>query len=246
MNRQQPIMATNVVVVLKGLPLIMAQRAQNHASIEERAVALQASTQSEYDASVAERAHSGQLLVQRMMDYDLYASVIMNRDTRARRALMRRIQAFLARKYRIAFENAEDDEFRTSIARLFELASRRTRMGNDLQMYIIHVAVLLEPEIARFFCPAPPDPDDEEAHDEARVDRLAFTIFQQRYLLPAFVDLLDGATLGPKTFVYKMNGAYTALLPSSPVDALVRATRHRRRVDFRDAEARERVSSLMT
>ena len=230
--------------VLSGKALIMANRAREHAAIDEQASRFLHAEQARYDATAREHAHAGDMLVRRMAVYDQYASFIMQRDTTARRAMVQRVRAFLERKYRQAFENAEDTEFRDTMARLFALAEARSRMGNVLQMYIIHVAVLLEPEISRAFCPPPPDPDDVDAVDAAHVDRLAFTVFEQRYLLPAFLDFRDGTTIGVISFVHELNAAYTSLLPSNPIDAVVRA-RNRRRIAFRDDAANNAVAEAL-
>ena len=236
---------TSMTAQLSGTALVIANRAREHAAIDAQARAFQSAAQARYDTTAHEGAHMGQALLRRIMAFDQYASFIISRDTSARRAMVRRVRAFLEDKYRRAFENAEDTEFRDSMTRLFELAEQRSPMANVLQMYIIHVAVLLEPEISRALCPAPPDPDDADAVDGARVNRLAFTLFEQRYLLPAFLDLSDGSTLNVISFVINLNAAYTSILPSNPIDAVVR-TRNRRRIDFPDERANDAIIDAMS
>ena len=229
---------------LSGTARLMAERQRAHATFEERARHFTTSEQTRYDARTRDMATIGDVLLARTCRYDLYASLIASRDTNERRNMVRRIQAFVNDKFRRALSNEEDREFADDMARLFALALQRSRLANLFQMYVIHVAVLLEPTISRAFCPPEPDPDDHEAVDTARVDRLAFTLFEQRYLLPAFVDLSDGVTHSAISFTEHLNDVYFQVLVANPIDGVVR-TRNRRRIVFDDEAANAEVAAAL-
>jgi len=182
-----------------------------------------------YDERAVALADAGSTLVARVCEYDRYAAFMNARDTTARRDMVARIRRFLEAKYRHAYANVADGDFRRSMLRMFNLAEGRDRRANTIQMLIIHTAVLLEAEVARALCPPEPNPDDEDAVDAALVDRLVFTTFEQRYLRHLFRDLCDGTTVSVGSFVEELNGAYSALLPSNPETAATTFPYNRRR-----------------
>ena len=173
-------------------------------------------------------------MIAHICDYDRYAAMILSRDTRQRRQFVNDVKTFLEQKYAQAYNNPADDEFRTRMTRLFELANDTSRIANVMQMFIIHCAVMLEPEIARALCPPEPPQDDRDAVDHAHVDRIAFCYFEQQYLLPLFGDMLNGRNMDVFKFVDDLGAAYTSLLPPNPVEAAEAPINRRRRIVFRD------------
>jgi len=223
--------------------LAAERRAAAHADIETRAAQFRAEMDARQYAALPSLAAAGDVEVARACEYDRYVALIMSRDTSSRRATVLRIRAFLEAKYRFAYDNEADPEFRTVMTRMFDIAtSGSTRLANTIQMFIIHVAVLLESDVARSFCPPAPDPDDPGAVDTAIVDRAAFVEFEQHYLFPYFLDLRDGTTLSVLSFTNRLDKIYVGLQPTSPVDAVI-ANNNVRRIRFSDPEARQRLAS---
>lgn len=217
-------------------------------SIEERLAQLSMTEARRYDSMAKQMSDRGMAHLSRVCDFDLYAAMILSRDTLQRRAFVANIQKFHRQKYKFFYENEADDEFRQRMDRLFALADGTTPLANLFQMYIIHVAVLIDPEIGRSLCPPPPDQDDPHAVDKSLVNRYTFRLWEERYLLPLFGDMIAGTHEDVFTFVWNLDAAYIALLPPSPVDAVI-ASRHRRNVVFRDPTAaaivKERTTTFM-
>lgn len=223
--------------------LATERRAAAFRDIEARATEFRAAANAMQQRAETVYDTVGDVQLARECDYDRYVSLIMNRSAAMRRATVHRLRAFLEAKYRFAYENEADPEFRAVMTRMFDIASSTsTRLAHTVQMFIIHVAVLLESDVARSFCPPAPDPDDHGAVDTALVDRVAFVEFEQHYLFPSFLDLRDGTTLSVLSFTVTLNKMYLALQPSSVVDAVV-ATGNPRRIRFRDADAQARLAA---
>jgi hypothetical protein len=203
------------------------------------------------NAAAAREAHGdgralarlGDVLTHRLATFDLYAAFIASPDTAPRRKMVRHIRALLERKYQRALANEHDRGFRDFFDRAFDIAlGPESRFAHIAQMYIIHIAVLLEHEVALALCP--PAPTVPGAVDGARVYRVGFVEFTQRDLYRTFLDFIDGTTMSVITFVLKLNGAYTDYMPAIVVDEVI-AERNVRRIDFKDADARARVAHAL-
>ena len=192
-----------------------------------------------WDADVTQNCHVGAMLAQRICDYDAYANMMMNRKSDERRRFIAAIKTFVAKKYRRSLENPECPVFREQFERFFDIVRGDSQICNILQMYICHIAVLFESRIREGLCPPPPDPNDPTARDSARIDRFAFSCFEQKFLLNMFFDLRDGTTLSVPSFVRELNAAYMALLPSDPLDAAL--ADRTRTIEFSDDEARNAI-----
>lgn len=167
--------------------------------------------------------------------YDLLYDLITNRNTLQRRRMVHGIRMHLEQRFRRELDNEADPSFRLTLTEFFDNCNRRDRVGNILQMYCIYVSLLLDANVLLYFLPPPPNPDSDEP-DGARVPRMQFTLFRQKYLLPMAKTLRDGKDLGGKTltvpmFCQEMNGVYTSLSPNDPHrDAAAAAGRNERRV----------------
>lgn len=194
-----------------------------------------------YNRAMPAMTHRGSRLYQRVCDYDAVAHMIMSRDTAYRLQFVNGIKEKLERQYAFALQNDEDQTFRRQFDRFFKIIRSESAIASMLQMFLVHVAILLEPEVERWLMPATPDPDavGDEAIDMADVDRAAFQIYVQQYLLPYFGDLLNSGTMSVLRMVRELNAAYTALMPPDPLDAAVRD--NARRIHFSDTEAQEAV-----
>lgn len=218
-------------------------------SLEKRLEVLREREDAKYAGALVPLSHAGDTLLERVCEYDLYARMILSPDSRKRRAFVSRVRSFLERKYRYDYENPESPEFRNDMTRMFDIAESTTSFAPIAQMYIIHVAVTLESSISDALCPREPDPDDVDALDTSSVDRVAFTVFEERFLLRAFLDVRDAATdvahrmyvADPANhvigFVDGLDADYIALLPANVVDASTSHRAGKRRVVFADAGA---------
>lgn len=188
---------------------------------------------------MASDVHRGSMLVERVCDYDAMAHMIMSRDTEYRRQFVAGIHQHIERQYAFALNNEDDQTFRRQFDRFFEVIRSDSATASILQMFLVHVAILLEPQVERWLYPPPPDPDarGEAAVDEADVDRVAFNVYRQQYLLPMYGDLLKSHTMSVPRMVRELNAAYIALLPPNPLEAALQD--NSRRIDFADAEARQ-------
>jgi len=195
-----------------------------------------------YNATMSSDVHRGSMLVQRVCDYDAMAHMIMSRDTEYRRQFVAGILQHIERQYAYALANEDDQTFRRQFDRFREVIRSDSATASMLQMFLVHTAVLLEPQVERWLFPPPPDPDasDDAAVDQADVDRQAFDLYRQRYLLPMYGNLLEAHTMSVPRMVRELNAAYTALLPPDPVAAALRD--NSRRIDFADDDARRRLA----
>jgi len=195
-----------------------------------------------YNATMSSDVHRGSMLVQRVCDYDAMANMIMSRDTEYRRKFVAGILQHIERHYEYALANEDDQTFRRQFDRFREVIRSDSATASMLQMFLVHTAVLLEPQVERWLFPPPPDPDagGAAAVDQADVDRQAFDLYQQRYLLPMYGDLLESHTMSVPRMVRELNAAYMALLPPDPVAAALRD--NSRQIDFADDEARRRLA----
>ena len=192
-----------------------------------------------YNQSMPDVSHRGTVLYQRVCDHDAIAHMIMSRDPEYRLMFINGIRKTLEKQYAFALNNEDDQTFRHQFDRFFRIIRSESSIASTLQMFLVHVAILLEPEVERWLVPPTPDPDatGEAAVDMADVNRDAFQMYVENYLAKAFGDLLNSGTMSVLRMVRELNAAYTAHLPPDPLADALRD--NARRIAFTDAEAVE-------
>lgn len=198
------------------------------------------------DSRTKENVHYGTILVERICAYDAMARMIVSRNTQYRRTFVKQVRDIVRRRYALEFDNEDDTFARTVFEEFFEYAMQHTPEANQLQMFAVHWAALVEIDVRRWLCPAAPSPDavGDEAVDRSRVDRVAFALYERR-LSEMYDDMSAGRTWTVATFLSELNTLYMSWLPADPLDAVLHQLRTHprsaRRVRFDDDEARRAV-----
>ena len=217
-----------------GLAADMArERAAAHAAIAERTLFACTTAAAAYDARAHELRDEGLRALARDAAYDTFYGLLSSRDTAQRRAYMDSIEAHLARRYRLAYENEGDPQVKIDMLIMFAVARLPNEVGSRAQAVILHMAVYMEASIKNHFCPPPPPVHELDAIDRALVDREVFTVYEQSVLPNAVRHLLDGKTLSVPLFIEHLLGVYRAYL-SGDVVRKARAPHNRRRIIFPD------------
>jgi len=191
-----------------------------------------------YNAITNETAHYGSILINRICSYDAMAHMIMSRNTDYRLQFVAGLKSYLQQEFDFALNNPEDATFRRQFDRFFDNIRSDSYVAPLLQMFLIHMAILLETEVRNWLCPPCPDPDAvnaEDRIDQSDVDRRAFDIYEQQYLLSYYSDLLSSSIMSVPRLVRELNAVYTALLPPDPLAYVLRD--NSRRILFEDEEA---------
>jgi hypothetical protein len=204
----------------------------------------------QWDVQREHMQHRGKELVARLCAYDRMASFIVSRNTHDRRSFVGEVRRTLRQRYSDEFTN-EDDEFaRQQFDQFFAAALGPSAVAEQLQMFCIHWAILIEEDVHKWFCSDVPDPDAEgdAAIDQSRVDRVAFKLYRQR-LVRMYDDIRAGRKWSVGSFVREINTYYTSLMPPDPLAAVCRSLerhpRSARRVEFLDAEAQRAVAAAL-
>lgn len=149
-------------------------------------------------------------------EWDVVYRMIASRDKTALRNFVASLRDVLERTYADEYASQAHDEQRAAKDYFFDvLAARDDYLGNRYLTAAMFVGALNEHEVVRYLCPAPPDPDSNEPHDQARVERAAWVRFTQRYAEPKYALLLDSAkSLGE--FTNELVADYWALVAADP------------------------------
>jgi len=230
---------TNVVAA----PRVGSKRQRTAAESDAAAAGDTIEARARYDQNMLTMSHRGTVLYQRVCDYDAIANMIMSRNKDYRLQFVNGIKTTLERQYAFALNNDDDQTFRRQFDRFFQNIRSESAVASMLQMFLVHTAILLEPEVQQWLFPPTPDPDatGTEAIDMADVDRTAFHLYLQQYLLPYFGDLLNSGTMSVLRMVRELNAAYTAHLPPDPLTEVLRD--NSRHVRFSDTDALEQVGA---
>jgi len=197
-----------------------------------------------YNAMIGELSHRGSMLVNRVCSYDAMAHMIMSRNTNYRMQFVAGIKVYLQNEFDFALNNPEDTTFRNQFERFFDNISSDSTVAPVLQMFLIHMAILLEPDVREWLCPPVPDPDATEPTeriDQSDVDRRAFNLYEEKYLVKYYNDLRESAVMSVPRLVRELNAVYIAMLPPDPLAQVLRD--NSRRVLFEDAEAIDAVEA---
>jgi len=208
------------------------------------------SHQRQWDAQREHMQHRGQELVARLCAYDRMASFIVSRNMRDRRSFVAEVRRTLRQRYADEFTNEADEFARQQFDRFFTAALGPSAVAEQLQMFCIHWAILIEEDVRKWFCPDVPDPDaqGDAAIDQSRVDRVAFKLYRKRLVL-MYDDIRAGRKWSVGSFVREINTYYTSLMPPDPLAAVCIGLEHHprsaRRVDFLDSEAQRAVAAVL-
>ena len=170
--------------------------------------------------------------------HDMLYRLMTDRNTLRRRKFVANIKTVIETRFRAELENRDDPLFRKTVDEFFYNAGRTDRCGNILQMLVIYTGIMFDERIKNYLCTTVPDPDTDDP-DLSRVDRVAFSIFQQLCLAPSMENLLDGTSLTVPSFCEQLNGWYSSLLPNDPVleQKAAAGRRNQRSLTFKTASA---------
>ena len=167
--------------------------------------------------------------------FDLVYALLASRDKQALRAFVALVRVVVERRYADEFASPAHDEQRRLKDEFFdELVARDDYLGARYLAATLFFGALSEREVARYQCPAPPDPDAPDEHDAALVERAAWVRFTQRYAEPKFARLYDSA-LSLGQFVDELVADYWGLVAHDPFARVGRS------LDARPAIVSERL-----
>lgn len=155
--------------------------------------------------------------MERKRGWDAIYRFMIDEEGSYRREIVKRIEVYLRKRYKLELENPEDPMFRELFDQQFSQMMRNDPVTRDIQVVLLAHALMLEGPIKAIFCPAAIVAIDAAGHDRSLVDRTAFVLFETYFISEALTQFLGGMKYNMGEFAREFGKFYQLFSPADPV-----------------------------